>query len=202
MSFEYKTTEETKLMELTMTGGHSAPSPFMQSTPLLPPLSSLLGSVGGVHGQFHHPHGGPQMGSSGMIGHMVVPDRGGGAGHGYSSQQGGHQQLVMTSVHTNAAAQTGLPPELQMPPPRSKRRCAYHTEWTDEEKRAKCCWACQPLVDRTLAPRKKACANPWPWNKDTTVRDLTWYPIPSSPSPSPLWPGYGLHARGVSAVRQ
>jgi hypothetical protein len=63
------------------------------------------------------------------------------------------------------------PPSPAVPKPRSQRyaKCAHHPQWTAQEKKQLCCWACQALLDPSLPRRKKPCANPWPWARDSLV---------------------------------
>ena len=62
-------------------------------------------------------------------------------------------------------------PSSFLPKPRSKRhaKCAHHPQWTAQEKKHLCCWACQALLDPNLPRRKKPCVNPWPWARDSLV---------------------------------
>ena len=65
-----------------------------------------------------------------------------------------------------------LSPSSVLPKPTRQNlcKCAHHPQWTAQEKKQRCCWACQALLDPlNQRKRKKACANPWPWAKDSLV---------------------------------
>jgi hypothetical protein len=88
---------------------------------------------------------------------------------------------VMERGEGGTPADHGLPTPPSPPVPKPKRqrdaRCAFHPQWTVQEKEQRCCWACQALLDPSLPPRKKPCANPWPWTQDSLVQPLP--PLPS-----------------------
>ncbi len=81
------------------------------------------------------------------------------------------------------AANGPLAPPASVPPrPRSKRhaKCAHHPQWTAQEKKQRCCWACQALLDPSLPRRKKPCVNPWPWARDSLVPNIPHFPSSAS----------------------
>jgi hypothetical protein len=71
-------------------------------------------------------------------------------------------------------------------------KCAFHMDWSQEEKLRYCCWACLPLVNPNLAPRKKACANPYPWTKSPVVNVTNTLAHPSPAERQFLLPLAGM----------